>query len=224
MQPKKSKFKKIFKWIILLLLLLIVVIIIIINFFPSKTEFVKIPIPEPKVSVTKQWQDPQGQPMIEKNYIFYGLNGLGYYQKELEKEQQKKIKDQNSNEIILLKHRLQTQKEPTDILDFVKQPFGHWYIFSYEISSISITFEKNILESLLANYISEFSTDEDGRSFSFSYKGPQYLLETDQDYFIGVAYLPFDPNDQLFLRKKYQLHFNPKRNTLSVYTDKFNTK
>ncbi|KXT29089.1 hypothetical protein AXA84_0248 [Candidatus Phytoplasma oryzae] len=54
MQPKKSKFKKIFKWIILLLLLLIVVIIIIINFFPSKTEFVKIPIPEPKVSVTKQ--------------------------------------------------------------------------------------------------------------------------------------------------------------------------
>ncbi|RAM57668.1 hypothetical protein DH96_02330 [Candidatus Phytoplasma oryzae] len=96
MQPKKSNFKKIFKWIILILLLFIVVIIIIINLFSMKTEFVQIPIPEPKVFITKQWQDPKGQSMITRKYIFYGLNGLGYYQKELEKEQKKETKDQNS--------------------------------------------------------------------------------------------------------------------------------
>ncbi|KXT29060.1 hypothetical protein AXA84_0423 [Candidatus Phytoplasma oryzae] len=54
MKLKKGKFKKIFKWIILFLLFFIIVIIIIMKFFPSKTEFVQIPIPEPKVSVTKQ--------------------------------------------------------------------------------------------------------------------------------------------------------------------------
>ncbi|RAM57717.1 hypothetical protein DH96_02120 [Candidatus Phytoplasma oryzae] len=225
MQPKKSKFKKIFKWIILLLLFLIVVIIIIINFFPSKTEFVQIPIPEPKVSVTKQWQDPQGQSMITKKYTFYGLNGLGYYQKELEKEQQKEIKDQNSYEIIFLKHRFQTQKEPTDILPFVKQPFNKWRTDANQNAFCSTTFRPGVVvDSPLIRYIGFMRCEEATGVMWFYYDGPQYLLDEDKDYYIGKASLAYNPDNQLTDWKEYHLHFNPVRKTLSVYTEKFNVE
>ncbi|KXT29061.1 hypothetical protein AXA84_0247 [Candidatus Phytoplasma oryzae] len=99
--------------------------------------------------------------MITKKYTFYGLNGLGHYQKELEKEQNKptaeelarqdpeaaklspleieeKIKD--PDKIILYQHRLQTQKEHHDILDFVEQLFNKWWTSSYDMAFDSATF------------------------------------------------------------------------------------
>ncbi|RAM57667.1 hypothetical protein DH96_02320 [Candidatus Phytoplasma oryzae] len=60
----------------------------------------------------------------------------------------------------------------------------------------------------------------------FDYEGPQYLLDEDKDYYISDARLPYDSDNQTVTgsTKIYRLYFNPKRNTLSVYTDKFNTK
>ncbi|KAB8121688.1 hypothetical protein ['Cynodon dactylon' phytoplasma] len=241
--------KKIIKWLIFLLLLLVILFFVIGSFLPQPP-FKQIPIPEPRVQELRRWTI-NNQPMIEKTYTFYGLNGLGYYQKELEKEEKKptaeelakqdpeaaklspleieeKVKDQNK--ITLYQSRLKTQQEPTDILPFQKQPFGDWKetdnLRPFEDDGV---FRKaTALDSLLFLYLKNFKINPGlGKraigEFSFDYQGPQYLLEEDKDYYIGNANLYYsNENERFYNRKTYHLHFNPVRNTLSVYTEKFN--
>ncbi|MDO8064044.1 hypothetical protein [Candidatus Phytoplasma bonamiae] len=48
------------------------------------------------------------------------------------------------------------------------------------------------------------------------YNGPKYLIEEDKDYYLGYAFVA-DSNSKL---TNFYLHFNPVRQTLSLYQDK----
>ncbi|KAB8121691.1 hypothetical protein ['Cynodon dactylon' phytoplasma] len=215
--------KKILKWLIILLLLLVILFFVIGSLLPQPP-FKQIPIPEPQIQEMRKYLD-NNQPMIEKRYTFYGLNGLGYYQKELEKEQQKPIEAQNPYLITFLKQRSQTQQEPTDFLPFVKNPFKEWRATDSGVPVFynSTLSKGTVLDSPLNQYITLRCEEVLGRVWLY-YTGPQYLLDEDKDYYIGDANLPYDPQKQISQRKQYHLHFNPVRNTLSVYTEKFNVK
>ncbi|KXT29058.1 ATP-dependent Zn protease domain protein, partial [Candidatus Phytoplasma oryzae] len=140
-------------------------------------------------------------------------------------EIEEKIKD--PDKIILYQHRLQTQKEPTDILPFAKQPFNKWRTDANQYAFGSTTFMKgSVVDSPLTLYIGFMRCEEATGVMWFYYDGPQYLLNEDKDYYIGNADLPYDPNNQIGFgsTKTYHLHFNPVRKTLSVYTEKFNVE
>ncbi|WCA22371.1 hypothetical protein [Candidatus Phytoplasma oryzae] len=219
------KFKKIFKWIVLILLLFIGLVLIISYFLP-KPPFKQIPIPAPHIHEAHKWLD-QGQTMVEKRYVFYGLNGLGYYQKELTQAQQKPTTEQNPYLISFLQHRVNTQPEPSDILPFVKNPFIKWETDEGSPAFGWSTFDREVGSNTeISHYLKDMQCEKGHGQFTFSYKGPQYLLEEDKDYYIGEARLAYDPNNQIGTgsTKEYYLHFNPVRHTLSVYTKKMNTK
>ncbi|WIA07873.1 MAG: hypothetical protein BGWL_c3890 [Candidatus Phytoplasma cynodontis] len=119
------------------------------------------------------------------------------------------------------------KKEPSDLLPYVKQPFFRWRTIdggnTYNFDSATLTKASEII--VLDPYISDMHSDEREALFKFKYQGPQYLLEEDKDYYIGDANLYYsNENERFYNRKTYHLHFNPVRNTLSVYTEKFNTK
>ncbi|WBL31311.1 hypothetical protein [Candidatus Phytoplasma sacchari] len=217
-------FKKILKWIVLILLFLIVLIIIVIKFFPDKNEFQQILIPEIQVQEHKKWQ-LKGQTMVDRTYSFYGLNGLGYYQKELKKEKQKPAKEQNSSLISLLKYRCQTQKEPTDLLLFINEPFRKWGKNDIGESWFGSGIVQINEETIFNQYVEYIACQEFEGCLWFWYDGPQYILEEDKDYYIVDVWLPYNHKNQSDYRyKRYHLYFNPVRKTLSVYKNKFNIK
>ncbi|WCA22389.1 hypothetical protein [Candidatus Phytoplasma oryzae] len=181
----------------------------------------------PKIQEIRKWQ-AQGKEMTEKVYTFYDLNGLGYYQKELDKEQQKPKNEQNPTLIKLYQIRIKTQKEPNNILSFIQKPFSQWINKYNQDAFYEATFIKT-QDSLLFSYLKDFDIKKligkDVHDYLFfRFKGPRYFLEEDKDYYIGKANLNYDEKNPLIKRKEYHLHFNPVRNTLSVYTHKFNTK
>ncbi|WBL31612.1 hypothetical protein [Candidatus Phytoplasma sacchari] len=170
--------------------------------------------------------------MIQKQYTFYGLNGIEYYEQELEKEQNKPITEQNQYLISFYKQKINTQKLPNDFLKFVKKPFKEWKntdagiptfddtIFTKQNNSLLYFQIKNLKVNNYINFM-----NEKNYSLDFTFEGPQYLLEKDKDYYLGKINLPYyNTNKKIVLTKKYNLHFNPIRNTLSVYNDQFNTK
>ncbi|WCA22538.1 hypothetical protein [Candidatus Phytoplasma oryzae] len=180
-------------------------------------------IPSPKVEEKKKWRE-NGQEMIKKEYTFYGLNGIGYYQKELEKEQYKPLLEQNPSFISLYQQRIKNQQEPSDILPFVKKPFDQWIIEYDQYTFDKYTFV-TMKESLLDVYLSNFEIKKEinPKCLILCYEGPQYLLNEDKDYYIGKANLSYNPKHPLYT-KEYYLHFNPARQTISIYIHQFNTK
>ncbi|MBS2126162.1 hypothetical protein J8J04_00285 ['Fragaria x ananassa' phyllody phytoplasma] len=79
---------------------------------------------------------------------------------------------------------------------------------------------------LLVNF--DIEHPEDPNIVKISYKGPKYLIDLDKDYYIGGTILNtnqfyYDRGVKMTVSKTYHLHFNPVRNTISVFTEKFNT-
>ncbi|WIA07871.1 MAG: putative secreted protein [Candidatus Phytoplasma cynodontis] len=229
----KLVIRKIFKWTIRLLLFLIFIFILYANYRGYKEFYTASEIPVPQVQEKKRWQELKGQSpttMIQKHYTFYGLNGFNYYQKELLKEQAKSTTEQNPALISLYQQRISNQKEPSDLL-FVQKPFKDWdaaILLGKEHYFGGHCFHKND-DSLIYYNIYPFNVNEERYEITFDFKGPKYLLDEDKDYYIGDASLPYSPEQKrvwvgLYPRKECHLHFNPVRNTLSVYTEKFNTQ
>ncbi|WCA22366.1 AAA family ATPase [Candidatus Phytoplasma oryzae] len=117
--------------------------------------------------------------------------------------------------------------EPSDILSFVRKPFIQWETDEGSPAFGWSTFDEEVGSNTeISGCLKDMQCEKAHGQFTFSYKGPQYLLEEDKDYYIGKARLPYDPNNQIGTgsTKEYHLHFNPVRHTLSVYTKKMNTK
>ncbi len=188
----------------------------------------------------------EGTTMIEVVYTFYGLEGLGYYEKKLkeeiikeEKKQKVGIKKFNNvevetflietDEIIKLKKLLNTQKEPTDLAYFVKYPFDQWkdggvdYFNNFTGQSLA----DNTKSFFSGKASSNLFQERNDHKFEFHFKGPKYLLDLDQDCFIYPVNTPINVRNSgvydTYQRKPYYLHLNPVRKTLSLYTEKFNT-
>ncbi|WP_457915988.1 hypothetical protein [Candidatus Phytoplasma sacchari] len=106
----------------------------------------------------------------------------------------------------------------------MKQPFYKWINQYLDTKPFHI-----LIDSLLEVYLKDLDFSKqavkgNSECLSLCYEGPNYILEKDKDYYIGEAFLSFDSKEPLLLRKKYYLHFNPVRKTLSVYKNKFNIK
>ncbi|MBS2126157.1 hypothetical protein J8J04_00260 ['Fragaria x ananassa' phyllody phytoplasma] len=294
--------KKLFSKNKIIVFIILILITLTISFFIYKSNLPKTPkqrkivaIPETKVNTIKEWDDyikhrtqiPPNIKMVEKEWIFYGLNGLGYYvkQKAINDAKIAKMKQERDEEKIILlndhKHkveleqigvetygkdfyqqiddkyitnhkteadiqklkgiksiqeRLQTQKEPKDLLMgemddvFLDTPFSEWK--GYFGRSGFYPADGSLL---MADYPEmdracalEIEHPEDPNIVKISYKGPKYLLDLDKDYFIGETILHtnqfyYDRGVKMPVSKKYHLHFNPVRNIISVFTEKFNT-
>ncbi|GLH60902.1 hypothetical protein PAWBP_6400 [Paulownia witches'-broom phytoplasma] len=81
-----------------------------------------------KTDIKKEWKetDHRGitQSMIEVHYTFDGLNnGIGYYQQQLANKD-----NINFYELGTIKDRLETQKEPSNLANYIKDrhPFDRW--------------------------------------------------------------------------------------------------
>ncbi|XXP77548.1 MAG: hypothetical protein AB3N34_01245 [Lettuce witches'-broom phytoplasma] len=267
---------------VLLLFIIAIILVIILN--PKKTPVG--PIPAPTVEIKREWFKTkdrtnvgEGTPMIEAVYTFYGLEGLGYYEKQIalnekkisalkEKFHQTPLIDivalkkeietlgvetygeafydqidpqylnshpniktmyylQQAQGIKSLKHRLNTQKEPTDLAYFVKYPFNQWIDEGVDYFRIfSRNSQNNNTESFFSSTANLFQ-EPDLHKFEFHFKGPKYLLELDQDCFIYPVNAPIKVRNSgladTYLNQTYYLHLNPVRQTLSLYTEKFNT-
>ncbi|AGL90511.1 hypothetical protein [Candidatus Phytoplasma australiense] len=141
-----------------------------------------------------------GHQMIKVKYTFYGLNGLGRG-----------------------KHR---EYEPTDIMQFVKNPFDKWKT-KYSTNDYFDTFNTGINrdDSQFQNKLLKNSIDH---YMYINYEGPKWLIEEDKDFFmdevechiINPKYSRYPKNE----KKNYYLHFNPKQRYITLYTKKFNTK
>ncbi|KXT29468.1 hypothetical protein AXA84_0114 [Candidatus Phytoplasma oryzae] len=226
----KSFFKK--KWIFIVLIMFL--FLVLSKIFQNKKKFIEeinfsSSIPAPKMKEIKilgkeKWKN------IHKEYIFYGLNGFYYYKKELQKEKNKPIRNQNSSLISFYQHKIEMQKEPKDILGFLQKTFKEWGNTEIGVPAFDdITFiksEKSVLYPFIENFKvnnDSVSLTKDNYYLTFTFKGPKYLLAKDVDFFLGNANLPYyDRDTNIILTKKYYLHFNPVRNILSVYTEKFN--
>ncbi|WP_432729289.1 hypothetical protein ['Prunus avium' virescence phytoplasma] len=58
------------------------------------------------------------------------------------------------------------------------------------------------------------------------YKGPKYLLEEDKDFYVNEVKCPLQQNKRWEEGRNatYYLHFNPKKQYITLYTEKMNTK
>ncbi|MFB5029832.1 MAG: hypothetical protein WJU30_00386 [Candidatus Phytoplasma pruni] len=127
----------------------------------------------------------------------------------------------------MFEERINTQKEPTDLAPFVKNPFNQWkdegvdYFHGFARDS-----EGNKTKSFFEATANLFQRRNEHK-YEFHFKGPKYLLELDQDCFIYPVNTPINVRNSgladTYQRKPYYLHLNPVRKTLSLYTEKFNT-
>ncbi|WP_034172430.1 hypothetical protein, partial [Chrysanthemum yellows phytoplasma] len=161
--------------------------------------------------------------MIKAKYTFDGLNGVSYYQKQLANKD-----NINFYELGNIKNRLETQKEPSNLANYIKDryPFDRWNNkgLTYEETSIN-EFEYSSFDTeddsqlyLYVNLEKQFKEDSSGNCLILKYKGPKYFLDDDKDYYLGCAHV----SNSNFKLTDFNLHFNPVRKTLSLYEDKHN--
>ncbi|QKX95091.1 MAG: SAP53-like protein [Rapeseed phyllody phytoplasma] len=217
--------KKIIKWFFIILgILLFLIIVFIILTDPNKLPKEKIPIlNEPKKETHEEWYDDNKKcQMIKAKYTFDGLNGIGYYQQQLQE------KKGSHNDISIAKERLENQKEPSNLANYIKDrhPFDRWNKrgLTYEETSINgFKFSRFDTEddSQLYLYVrleKQFKENSSGNCLILKYKGPKNLIDEDKDYYLGRAWL----ENSEFNNENFHLHFNPVRKTLSLYQDKHN--
>ncbi|WP_232308843.1 hypothetical protein [Maize bushy stunt phytoplasma] len=151
--------------------------------------------------------------MIQIKYTFDGLNGIGYYQKQLNDKTNKKF-----FELETIKDRLESQLEPDNLVCYIKDrhPFDRWnkrgatsedFGFINGFDSASFDMKDG---SFLRNNITFEKQQNEGpgnNKLILKYKGPKHLLQEDKDYYLGEIYTH---NDN-FKLTHFHLHFNPVR-------------
>ena len=162
------------------------------------------------------------QSMIEIHYTFDGLNGIGYYQQQIQE------KKGSHNDISIAQERLEKQKEPSNLANYIKDrhPFDRWNNkgLTYKQTSVNefeySSFDTEI-DSQLNIYIKlekQFKENSSGNCLILKYTGPKDLIEKDKDYYLGRAHV----SNSNFELTNFNLHFNPVRKTLSLYQNKHN--
>ncbi|MEC4559292.1 MAG: hypothetical protein U9532_03980 ['Conium maculatum' witches'-broom phytoplasma] len=132
-----------------------------------------------------------------------------------------------TEEIIKLKKRLNTQKEPTDLAYFVKYPFDQWKEGGVDyFSNFDEKPSAGNTESFFCTTANLFQK-ADQNKYEFHFKGSKYLLDLDQDCFIYPVNTLINVRNSAvydtYQRKPYYLYLKPARKTLSLYTEKFKT-
>ncbi|WP_268850023.1 effector [Candidatus Phytoplasma rubi] len=222
--------KKIIKWFFIILGILL---FLLIGFFVlTEMNIIKLPeLPKkeiPSIKETKfenidEWYDDNKKcTMIKAKYTFDGLNGIGYYQQQLQE------KKGSHNDISIAQDRLEKQKEPSNLVCYIKDryPFDRWNNrgLTYEETSINgfkFSHFDTEIDSQLNLYIKlekQFKENSSGNCLILKYKGPKHLLDADKDYYLGRAWL----ENSEFKNEDFNLHFNPVRKTLSLYQGKHN--
>ncbi|MGM1458891.1 MAG: hypothetical protein ABZF75_00605 [Columbia Basin potato purple top phytoplasma] len=154
------------------------------------------------------------EPIIERKYNFFGFNGLDKCQ--------------------------YPDKVPKDLAPFIREPFDNWYYTGkmkpYKDHGGSDTDYFNIWFfgiDTLSNKDSVFRLDGASNSFvetinhtiEMDYRGPKYLLEKDEDFYVNKVECPLQEEKRFeYKSKTYYLHFNPVKKYITLYTDKMNTK
>ncbi len=139
-----------------------------------------------------------------------------------------KKKKGSHNDISIAQKRLEKQKEPSNLANYIKDryPFDRWNNkgLTYEETSVN-GFEHAQFDtkhdSYLHYYINfekQFKENSSGNCLILKYKGPKQFLDKDKDYYLGRARV----SNSNFKLTDFHLHFNPVRKTLSIYQDKHN--
>ncbi len=153
--------------------------------------------------------------MIKAKYTFDGLNGIGYYEQQLQE------KKGSHNDISIAQERLETQKEPSNLAYYIEDryPFDLWKENSanaFEYSSFDTEIDSQL--NLYIKLEKQFKENSSGNCLILKYQGPKHFLDEDKDYYLGRAHVS---NSNLELTH-FHLHFNPVRKTLSIYQGKQN--
>lgn len=157
----------------MIFLIFLALIIFLNNILKDPRKIKPESIEKPIIYETNKWFE-NNQEMIIKSYVFYGLNGLNYYQKQLEKEKIKSNTDQNPNLIDIYQNRIQNQKEPTELLPVVYGPFKNWEEGETYFGSFLQEHSSSSLEPLsFCSYIDNFKVLENLYQITFYYKGPK---------------------------------------------------
>ncbi|RMI87651.1 OadG family protein [Candidatus Phytoplasma solani] len=215
--------KKIIKWFFIVLGILLFLIIVFIGFIVLTEKKIK-KLPKEQIPILKEtafekfdeWYDDNKKcTMIKAKYTFDGLNGIGYYQQQLQE------KKGSHNDISIAQDRHETQKEPSNLAYYIEDryPFDLWKENSANGFKFSRFDIKN--DSQLFIYVDlekQFKEDSSGNCLILKYKGPKHFLEEDKDYYLGRAWV----ENSEFKNEDFRLHFNPVRKTLSLYQDKHN--
>ncbi|MDO8057526.1 effector [Candidatus Phytoplasma gossypii] len=220
--------KKFIKWVLIILGLLSCLLIGFLVL--TETKIIKLPkeeipiLKETKAEIHEEWYDDNKKcQMIKAKYTFYGLNGIGYYQQQLANKA-----NIGAFEFMKIQDRLKTQKEPTNLVCYIKDrhPFDRWnedgktynYTTLNGFDSASFFKKDDSQLYLYVKFEKQQHKGPGGNYLILKYQGPKHFLEDDKDYYLGEAFVH---NDNFELTDFY-LHFNPKRRTLSLYQYKHN--
>ncbi|PQP79188.1 hypothetical protein C6B37_02400 [Candidatus Phytoplasma phoenicium] len=148
------------------------------------------------------------KPQIERKYTFFGFNGLD----------QCRYKD----------------KVPKDLPLFIREPFNHWRYTGkmkpYNDSFMGrnkdyFTFEFDIVVSNRDSKFYPYGFVKQDETIEMDYKGPKYLLEKDEDFYINTVECPLQEEKKFETKhQNYYLHFNPVKKYITLYTVKKNDK
>ncbi|WP_284928595.1 hypothetical protein [Candidatus Phytoplasma sp. AldY-WA1] len=142
------------------------------------------------------------EPLIEKTYTFFGFNGFDQCQ----------YKD----------------KIPKDLAPFIKEPFNNWCIerTDYFMSSF---FHIDVLSNNYSGPVFSVFNDsfvKENQTIKMDYTGPKDLLEQDKDFYVNEVKCPLQENTTRkdIITTTYYLHFNPKKQYITLYNEKLNIK
>ncbi|AYJ01502.1 IMP dehydrogenase [Candidatus Phytoplasma ziziphi] len=146
---------------------------------------------------------------IQKTYIFNRFNGFDQCQ----------YKD----------------KVPQDLAPFIREPFNNWYYTNkmppykgFGGSEVDYFMPSQFFIDVLSTEDSKFNNSfvNIEHTIEMEYKGPKYLLEEDKDFYVNEVKCPLQQNKRWEEGRNatYYLHFNPKKQYITLYTEKMNTK
>jgi len=154
------------------------------------------------------------EPLIEKTYKFFGFNGFDQCQ-----------------------HK---DKIPKDLAPFIREPFNNWYYTNnmppykghggsevdyFSNSQFSIDTLNGRHRGPVFSVFNNSFVETIDKTIKMDYTGPKYLLEEDKDFYVNEVKCPLQQNKRWEEKTTtYYLHFNPKKQYITLYTEKLNIK
>ncbi|WEX20370.1 MAG: cell division protease FtsH [Candidatus Phytoplasma citri] len=182
----------------------------------------KIPQLEQELATLKQIPEKYEQTIKDKTQEIIDLkNNLQTLQTQAENLRK---------ELKMVENRRDTYLEPANLACYIKDryPFDRWNKdgVTYDMTTANgfkfSSFDTNI-DSCLYVYVDlekQLNKGPGGNYLILKYEGPKWLIEADKDYYLGRAHV----SDSNFKLTNFHLHFNPVRQTLSLYQNKYHTR
>ncbi|PQP79539.1 hypothetical protein C6B37_01630, partial [Candidatus Phytoplasma phoenicium] len=162
-----------------------------------------------KEGILKYFTDQKDMTPVKKTYVFSRFNGLDQCR--------------------------YPEKVPKDLPLFIREPFNNWrytgkmkpYNDSF-MGRAKNYFTEEFSEDILSNRESRFYPNrflKQDETIEMVYKGPKYLLEKDEDFYIMTVKCPLQEEKKFETKhQNYYLHFNPVKKYITLYTEKKNVK